>query len=364
MKIELLNITIGEVCEGYFNDDEEGVVGYDERLNIRPKYQREFVYDDKKRNEVIRTIRKGLPLNVMYWCKTENEDGEEVFEVLDGQQRTISFCEYVDGSFSVDDMYFYNLPSDQQKQILDYELFVYVCEGTESERLEWFKIINIAGEKLTDQELRNAVYAGAWLNDAKRHFSKTNCPAYQIGKDYLSGSPIRQDYLEKTLDWISGSKIESYMSQHQHDRNANELWLYFRSVVSWVEVVFPKYRREMKGLDWGRLYNEHKDENLDAATLEEAISELMTDEEVNNKKGIYEYLLTGEEKFLNLRAFPDSMKRAAYENQSGICPRCGQYYDIEQMEGDHITPWCEGGKTEPNNCQMLCKRCNREKSNH
>ena len=168
MEIQELKVTIGQVCEGYFNDAEEGVVGYDERLDIRPKYQREFVYKDKQRDEVIRTVMKGLPLNVIYWCKVKKEDGSDGFEVLDGQQRTISVCEYVDGTFSVDDKYFYNLPSDKQKQILDYPLFVYVCDGTDSEKLDWFRIINIAGEQLTDQELRNAVYAGSWVSDAKR----------------------------------------------------------------------------------------------------------------------------------------------------------------------------------------------------
>ena len=117
MQIDELKVTVGEVCEGYFNDAEEGVVGYDERLDIRPKYQREFVYKDAQRDEVIRTVMKGLPLNVIYWCKVKKDDGSDGYEVLDGQQRTISLCEYVDGSFSVDDKYFYNLPSDQKKKI-------------------------------------------------------------------------------------------------------------------------------------------------------------------------------------------------------------------------------------------------------
>ena len=162
MDIKELKVTVGEVYEGYFNDAEEGVVGYDELLDIRPKYQREFVYRDAQRDEVIRTVLKGLPLNVIYWCKVKKDDGSDGYEVLDGQQRTISLCEYVDGSFSVDDKYFYNLPKDQKDKILNYPLFVYVCDGTDSEKLDWFRIINIAGEQLTDQELRNAVYAGTW----------------------------------------------------------------------------------------------------------------------------------------------------------------------------------------------------------
>lgn len=256
MTIEQRNVTIGELCEGYFNDAEEGVVGYDERLDIRPKYQREFVYKDTQRDEVIRTVMKGLPLNVMYWCRT----GEDSYEVLDGQQRTISVCEYVDGSFSVDDKYFYNLPSDQKQKILDYELFVYVCDGTDSEKLDWFRIINIAGEQLTDQELRNAVYAGSWTSDAKRYFSKTGCAAGTLAGDYLKGASIRQEYLETAILWAAsaqGQTIEAYMAQHQFDPSAVQLWNYFRSVIDWVQAIFPKTRKEMKGLPWGLLYNKH-----------------------------------------------------------------------------------------------------------
>ena len=227
MIIDERKITVGEVCEGYFNDAEEGVVGYNERLDIRPKYQREFVYKDAQRDEVIRTVLKGLPLNVIYWCKT----GEDTYEVLDGQQRTISLCEYVDGSFSVDDKYFYNLPADIKKKILEYPLFVYVCDGTDSEKLDWFRIINIAGEQLTDQELRNAVYAGSWTSDAKRYFSKTGCAADSLAGDYLKGSSIRQEYLETAILWAAsaeGKTIEGYMSEHQHDPSAITLWNYFR----------------------------------------------------------------------------------------------------------------------------------------
>ena len=232
MDIKELKVTIGEVCEGYFNDAEEGVVGYDERLDIRPKYQREFVYKDAQRDEVIRTVMKGLPLNVIYWCKVKKDDGSDGFEVLDGQQRTISVCEYVDGSFSVDDKYFYNLPKDKKEQILNYPLFVYVCDGTDSEKLEWFRIINIAGERLTDQELRNAVYAGSWTSDAKRYFSKTGCAADTLGGDYLKGSSIRQEYLETAILWAASAEnksIEAYMAEHQNDPSAVQLWNYFRS---------------------------------------------------------------------------------------------------------------------------------------
>lgn len=361
MKIELKEVKIKDLVENYANNDEEGVTGYNGKLNIRPKFQREFVYKDKQRDEVIRTVKKGFPLNVMYWVL--NEEGS--FELLDGQQRTISICEYVHGTYSIDFQFFHNLEKDEQEQILDYPLMIYVCEGKDSEKLEWFKTINIAGERLYDQELRNAIYTGEWLTDAKRHFSKTSCPAYKIASDYMNGSTIRQDYLQTAIEWICDGKmeIEDYMALHQHDSNANELWIYFMAVINWVKTIFPKYRKEMKGVEWGLLYNKYKDDKLDTKALEKEITRLMQDDDVTAKKGIYEYLLSGDEKYLNIRAFTQSMKRETYEKQEGICPICKKHFEIDEMEADHITPWCEGGKTNADNCQMLCKECNRRKSN-
>jgi len=362
MKIELHEMPIKDVVVGYKDNDEEGVVGYGGKLNIRPKYQREFVYKGEQRDAVIETIWKEFPLNVMYWAKNENG----TYEVLDGQQRTISFCEYVAGKFSINfgtnALSFHNLTNDQKEKILNYKLMIYFCEGTDSEKLDWFKIINISGEKLTDQELRNAIYTGEWLTDAKRHFSKSNCPAYNIAKDYLNGHAIRQEYLETAIKWISGGDIESYMSKNQHEPNANELWLYFKKVIDWVQVVFPKYRKEMKGLPWGILYNEFKDQKFDSKKLEEEVTRLMQDDDVDDKKGIYTYVLTREEKHLNIRAFSENMKREAYERQKGNCKNCGKHFKYEEMEGDHIDPWHSGGKTNADNCQMLCKSCNRRKA--
>jgi REP element-mobilizing transposase RayT len=379
MKIQLNEISIREITTGYSNDNEEGVIGYFGKLNIRPKYQREFVYKDQQQRAVIETVSKDFPLNVMYWVK--NSDGtftvpelppEDKFtkitnelgtyEVLDGQQRTISICEYVAGSFSYNGMYFHSLTNVEQNQILDYKLMVYFCEGNDKEKLDWFRTINIAGAPLYDQELRNAIYTGTWLTDAKRYFSKTNCGAYGLGSDYMNGSPIRQDYLETTIKWISGDTIEEYMSKHQHDTDASKLWEYFKSIIEWIKCIFPNYRKEMKGLDWGILYNKHKDKSFNSAELEEKITELMKDEEVTKKSGIYEYVLTGNEKYLNIRAFADNQKRESYERQLGICPICKEHYEITEMEGDHITPWHEGGKTDTKNCQMLCKEDNRRKS--
>ena len=358
MKIELHEMTVREIAENYVDNAENGVVGYNGRLNIRPKYQREFVYKDKQRDAVIETIVKGFPLNVMYWVKNSDDD----FEVLDGQQRTISFCQYVHGAFSINNRAFHNLTQTEQQQILDYKVMVYFCEGNDKEKLDWFKIINIAGEKLTEQELRNAVYTGTWLSDAKLKFSKSNCGAYLKGNKYLSADPIRQEYLETALKWINNGEIEAYMAEHQHKPNANELYSYFLKVIDWVEMTFTHYRKEMKGLEWGFIYNQFKDIVVDTAELEKEITALMADDDVKNKKGIYLYVLDRQEKHLNIRAFENSMRRSAYEKQKGICKKCGKHFEIEQMEADHITPWSKGGKTTADNCQMLCKDCNRRKS--
>lgn len=358
MEIELHEIAIRAVAEDYMDNAEEGVVGYGGKLNIRPKYQREFIYDAEKRNAVIDTIRKGFPLNVMYWVK--NEDG--TFEVLDGQQRTISFCQYVQGDFSIENRAFHNLTEVEKEQILNYKLMIYFCEGNDREKLDWFRIINIAGIKLSDQELRNAVYTGTWLSDAKLKFSKTNCAAYLLAKDYVKGSPIRQEILETSISWIANGEIEKYMSIHQHDPNANELWIYFRNVIEWVKLTFTTYRREMKGINWGGLYDKFKGQMYDTVVLEQEIQTLMMDDDVTSKKGIYPYVLTRNEKHLSIRSFTESQKRAAYERQKGICPKCGRYFEFNGMEADHITPWVKGGKTIPENCQMLCVECNRRKS--
>ncbi|MBI2653587.1 DUF262 domain-containing protein [Candidatus Woesearchaeota archaeon] len=361
MKVELHKIPIKDVVKDYKDSAEEGVTAYGGKLDIRPKYQREFVYRDRQRDEVVETVRKNFPLNIMYWVK--KADGS--FEVLDGQQRTISVAQYVAGDFSINEKYFHSLTKDEQNQILNYELMIYFCEGKEREKLDWFKIVNIAGEKLTDQELLNAVYTGTWLSDAKLHFSKTNCAAHSLAGDggqLMNGSPIRQELLETVLSWINDGKIEEYMSKHQHDKNADELWEYFQKVIEWVRKTFPKYRKEMKGIEWGELYNKFKNKKLDSKKLETEISELMQDEDITNHKGIYLYVLTRDERYLNIRAFTDKQKRKAYERQKGICPKCKKHFKIEEMEADHIKLWSEGGKTIDENCQMLCRDDHREKS--
>ena len=360
MKIELKEISVRELANGYKDNAESGVVGYGGKLDIRPPYQREFIYKDKQRDAVINTVTKDFPLNVMYWAV--REDGN--FEIIDGQQRTISVCQYVQGLFSIDGLAFHNLQKDKQEQILNYKMMIYFCSGTDSEKLEWFRIINIAGEKLSDQELRNAVYSGSWVSDAKRYFSKRGCAAFQIGHDYLNAELIRQEYFETVIDWIKkkDETIEEYMSQHQHDKDAKPLWEYFEKVIEWTKATFTEYRKEMKGVPFGLLYNEFKNKKPDAKKLEKEIAKLMEDEDVTNKKGIYSYVLTRKEKFLNIRSFTDKQKREAYEKQKGKCPVCKNKWNIEEMEADHITHWHEGGKTISENCQMLCKDDNRRKS--
>lgn len=256
MEIELHEITIRELISGYQNNDEEGVFGYGGKLNIRPPYQREFVYDTDKKRKVIESVMSKFPLNVMYW--STNDDG--TFEVLDGQQRIMSICEYCTTNQSFGYKFrgmecgFYTLPNDLREDMLEYKLMVYFCYGDESEKLDWFKTINIKGLELREQEMRNAVYSGSWVSDAKRYFSKTKSPAKGLAGDYLDGAANRQDYLQEAIKWISDGKIDSYMNQHRDKPNANELWLYFRQVIEWVKVTFPKYHKEMKGLDWGMLY--------------------------------------------------------------------------------------------------------------
>ncbi|MDO8363854.1 MAG: DUF262 domain-containing protein [Actinomycetota bacterium] len=381
MKIELKRIQVRDLVEDYEDNAELGVRAYGGKLDVRPPYQREFVYKDKQRDAVIETLRKKFPLNVMYWAV--RDDG--TFEVIDGQQRTISVCQYVEGDFSIEigghQLAFHNLQSDQQEQILDYELMVYLCEGSDSEKLDWFKTINIAGEKLTDQELRNAVYHGPWVSAAKKYFSKSGCPAYAIASDYMTGSPIRQEYLETAIEWINGGKVDEYMRDHQHDTDANELWLYFKSVIDWVETTFPKKRSQMKSVKWGPLYNKYKNLSLDPVKLEQRVAALMADVDVKSKRGIYEFLLGDEAdtKLLEVRVFDERTKLAAYGLQTkeaetagtSNCPTCAgggnanatRIYELSEMDADHVTAWSKGGASDLANCEVLCIPHNRSKGN-
>jgi len=368
MKIDLHQIKIRELCANYtdLSVQEEGITGYNGRLNIRPKYQREFVYDEKKRNAVMETVWQGFPLNVMYWVRV----ADDLYEVLDGQQRTISICSFIAGEYM---MYFdgnllgyYNMTEEQQNRILDYELQVYICEGTDEEKLKWFKTINIAGEKLTEQEIRNAIYSGSWVTQAKRHFSKSKCAAHMIAADFMNCKPIRQEYFETALYWIAdkqGITLEQYMAKHQHDTDADELWQYFQDVIHWTDKLFGrKYKKEMKSVQWGLLYNQYRDTTLTATAIGAEVAQLMRDSDVEKKSGIFHYIFDHDIRHLGIRTFDDNTRREIYEKQDGICPLCGKHFEIEQMEADHITPWVEGGRTIASNCQMLCRDCNRRKS--
>ena len=357
MKVEFKKITVRELTKGYVDNSDEGVVGYGGKLDIRPPYQREFIYKDKQRDAVIETVVKKFPLNVMYWAV--RNDGN--YEIIDGQQRTISICQYVKGDFSIrglfsykGNMAFHNLQDDEQKQILDYELMIYRCSGTDSEKLNWFKIVNIAGEELNEQELRNAVYYGPWVTDAKRHFSKYGCISYNIARDYVKARTERQEYLETAIKWISKGKIDEYMSKNQGEQNANKLLNYFRAVINWVETTFAEKRPSMRSVDWGPLYDRYKDAQLDTDKLEKEIEGLMLDDDISKKPGIYPYVLTRDERFLHLRRFPDGIKLKVYEAQGRRCKICKKPFDISEMEADHIRPWSKGGKTTEDNCQMLC----------
>ena len=370
MTIKQIEVTVGDIARGYINNEEQGVRGYGGQLDIRPPYQREFIYNENEQQAVISTVLKGYPLNVMYWVR-RSEDAECPYEVMDGQQRTLSLCEYVDGKFAYDFKNFFNQPADIQKIILDYPLTIYLCEGEPSEKLEWFKTINIAGKPLNEQEINNAVYAGPFVTDAKRHFSKSNCGAYRLGKDLVNGTPIRQEFLKKALEWMSEHEtregkpqsVVGYMAEHQHDPNANNLWTYFQNVLNWTITNFDlkKFKKIMKGLNWALYYDKYHSTTLDTADLASRISKLILDSDVQKQMGIIPYVLTGDERHLDLRGFPEDIKLAVWEKQHHICPSCQKEFDYEFMEGDHITPWREGGRTVIENCQMLCRECNRRK---
>ena len=378
MKINMIKLPVSELIKGYSESDSTGkVTAWDGKLDVRPEYQREYVYDEGKRDAVINTILNGFPLNIMYFV--DRKDG--TYEVLDGQQRIISICRYAMNWYSVlipsktspgkfDPVNYPNLMDENRDKFLDYELQVYICEGTDEEKLNWFEVINIAGERLETQEIRNAIYHSKWLTDAKSLFSRNGCKAYKTYGKYMKGKCIRQQYLETVFRWkaddedITGKDaVVKFMQQHRNDKNADALWKYFEDVFAWQKKIFGDYDKTMQGVEWGLLYNSHKDDNLDVNDIRTQVKSLMDDFEIKNKRGIYEYVLDGEEKVLNLRSFDEPTRRAKYAEQDGKCAICGKPFDITEMEADHIKPWSDGGKTTIENCQMLCRECNRKKSN-
>lgn len=365
MNIEPKTIKIADLIDGFSNDPDTGIKGYGGKLDIRPPYQREFRYNTKQQQAVIETILNGYPLNIMYW----SIDNDGNFEMIDGQQRTLSICGFRYHDFNIekgnDTFYFSTLTDEEKQKFLEYEITVYICDGSAREKLDWFEVINTAGERLLEQERLNAVYTGPFVSDARRHFSKNGCPAYKLGADYLTGNAITQEYLATILKWAARhdgiAKVDEYMALHQFDPNANKLWAYFVSIITWIRSTFTKYRREMKGLDWGAMYDEFGENTYDTAALEKQIHDLMEDDEIMKKAGIYRYVLSGDLRDLSFRTFDKKQKREAYERQKGICVHCGKHFELEEMEADHITPWKEGGTTVADNCQMLCRNCNRIK---
>ena len=387
-------LTVRQLVDGYRDSGDNGVVALGGKLNVRPAFQREFVYSPSDRDRVMKSVYDNLPLNVMYWAK--NPDG--TFEIIDGQQRTISICQFItnnDGygnpiAINFDGrrtQTFATLSPEKQKEILDdYKLQVYVCDGTEDEKLEWFHTINIAGKVMEEQELLNADYTGTWLTSAKSFFSKKdnnlalNYRYYDNNQKHSliainNESANRQALLHLVLGWIIDTdselypEIKNYMSIHRNDKNADEIINYYKSVIDWVHNVFgEKYYDEMRGLPWGLIYNRYNDKKYNCNEIQKTIADLMADDEIQSKKGIFEYMFDGDKKHLNLRQFDNTIKRNIYQKQGGICPYCAntenenKIWKIDEMEADHIIPWSRGGKTTPENCQMLCKHHNRIKS--
>lgn len=379
------DITVKDICDGFVYNELEGkgLFGLSGKLTIQPEYQRNYIYADGKKDvAVVESLLKGYPLGLIYFVKVS----EDNLEVLDGQQRITSFGRYVTDKFAVKDengmeQYFRGIAADKQAKILDAQLLIYECEGTESEIKEWFKTINIAGVPLNDQELLNSVYSGPFVTLAKAEFSNSQNANTQKWSAYIRGSVNRQDFLERALDWVSKGNIGDYMSRHRYDTDIKELKTYFNSVIDWVSGVFIDVEKEMRGLEWGRLYEEHHHKPYNPAKISAELRKLYADPYVNNKKGIFEYLLGGsvDTKLLTVRVFDEATKKSVYAKQTaqakakGVsnCPLCALGHDANQskiwklneMDADHVTAWSKGGATDRANCQMLCKTHNQAKGN-
>ncbi len=380
------DLTVAEICDGFVYNELEGkgLFGLRGKLTIQPEYQRNYIYADdggKKEAAVIQSLLKGYPLGLLYF----NTVAKDKFEVLDGQQRITSIGRFVTDKFAIMDAgnpkYFSSLPSDQQAKIRSSQLLIYECEGTETEIKEWFKTINIAGVPLKEQELLNAIYSGPFVTLAKAEFSNSQNANIQKWSAYIKGSATRQDFLERALDWVSKGDIGGYMSAHRNDRNIKELKTYFNTVIDWVSTIFGKARKEMQGLEWGRLYEEYHSQSYDPAKVAAAVERLYGDSYVKSRRGVFEYVLGGQKDktLLNVRVFDDATKSSVYEKQTRAanvkgksnCPLCAigheanksRIYELDQMDADHVTAWSKGGGNSAKNCQMLCVTHNRAKGN-
>ena len=377
--------TIKEICEGFvYNEFEgKGLFGLNGKLTIQPEYQRNYIYADGKKDvAVIDSILKEYPIGIIYF----NKVGDDSFEILDGQQRITSIGRYVKGNFAIIDdkgtpKYFDSLASDKQEKILQTKLLIYECEGAESEIKEWFETINIAGVPLKQQELYNAIFSGPFVTLAKEEFSNSQNSNTQKWKAYISGVVNRQDFLERALDWVSHGNIKDYMSKHRRDTNINELKNYFNTVIDWVSKTFIDVENEMKGLDWGNLYEKYHNIGYNPTKISETVHILYSDPYVKNRKGIFEYILGGEKdtKLLDVRVFDEATKKSVYSKQTdeakmnkiSNCSHCAmghsankdKIWAIADMDADHVTAWSKGGKTDISNCELLCKTHNRAKGN-
>ena len=381
-----INITVSDICNGFVYNQLEGkgLYGLSGRLTIQPEYQRNYIYADgggKKEQDVIHSLLKGYPLGLIYF----NKVSDDKFEVLDGQQRITSIGRFVTNKFAIMDngnpKNFDSLPADQQSKIRDSKLLIYECEGTESEIKEWFKTINIAGVPLNHQELLNAVYSGPFVTLGKAEFSNSQNSNIQKWSAYISGSANRQDFFERALEWVSKGDIGDYMSRHRYDKNITELKAYFNCVIDWISTVFIDVESEMRGLEWGRLYEEYHQTPYDPTRVSQAVKKLYGDSYIKNRKGIFEYILGGssDTKLLDVRVFDDATKKSVYAAQTakaeakGVsnCSLCAIGHDanrnkiwkLGEMDADHVTAWSKGGATNGRNCQMLCKTHNRAKGN-
>ena len=378
-------ITVKDICEGFVYNELEGkgLFGLSGKLTIQPEYQRNYIYADGKKDvAVIQSILKGYPLGLIYF----NKVSDNAFEVLDGQQRITSFGRFVTDKLTIKDengmeQRFNTIASDKQEKILQTKLLIYECEGTESEIKEWFRTINIAGVPLNNQELLNAVYSGTFVTLGKEEFSNSQNSNILKWSKYIAGSANRQDFLERALDWVSKGNIGDYMSRHRFDNNINELKTYFNSVIDWVSVVFIDVENEMRGLEWGRLYETYRKQPYNPQEVSDKVKKLYADPYIKNRKGVFEFILGGstDTKLLEVRVFDEATKKSVYAAQTaeakgnGVsnCPLCAIGHDVNktkiwtlaEMDADHVTAWSKGGVTDISNCQMLCKTHNRAKGN-
>jgi hypothetical protein len=388
MKTTLVTkISIGEICYGFeYNEYEgKGLFGLAGKLTIQPEYQRNYIYASdggKREGSVIESVLKGYPIGLIYF----NKVSDDVFEVLDGQQRITSLGRFVTDKFPIKDengmeQYFGGMAKNKQDKILETKLLIYECEGTESEIKEWFRTINIAGVPLNNQELLNAVYSGPFVTKAKEEFSNSQNSNIQKWGAYISGSANRQDFLERALEWVSKGNIGDYMSRHRKDKNIDELKTHFNNVIDWISSVFTDVENEMRGLEWGRLYEQYHNKIYNPTKVSKQVHNLYADPYVKNRRGVFEYILGGSEdtKLLDVRVFDEATKRSVYELQTikadkkGIsnCSYCAighnmnkdKIWNFNEMDADHVTAWSKGGETSIDNCELLCKTHNRSKGN-